>query len=321
MRRTIRYGLATFVVFLMLVISILPITASEGDGRSSDVQKDTIFYDDFSTNSDWEMNSYWEIGALGPNSGGFNGADPLYDHSPTFDNQCLGSKVPGSFKGQYYQYRWATSPEIDCKNYEQIEILHWGHDHTDYIVWQNWFMEAKDINGNWHRVWHGYQYPGVHDRAWKMLGPFDVSDYADDNPNFQIRFGYYCRSGVYSTAGRNIDDFELRGISAGIPAEVRIEPQSLNLNSLGNYITLKVEDFPDNPEYSPNDVDPITVSVECIDANIKSSTFNNNRFVCKVDRLTLEDAIGMPGNDIELEITGQLYDGTKFIGTAVIKAS
>ena len=59
MRRTIRYGLATFVVFLMLVISILPITASEGDGRSSDVQKDTIFYDDFSTNSDCEMNSYW----------------------------------------------------------------------------------------------------------------------------------------------------------------------------------------------------------------------------------------------------------------------
>jgi hypothetical protein len=109
-------------------------------------------------------------------------------------------------------------------------------------------------------------------------------------------------------------------IGGGIPAEVRMEPQSLNLESNGNWVNFKVENFPENPEYSPLDVDPSLCTVGGAGANLKFATFNNNRYIGKADRLLVEDAIGTPGNDVEVEITGQLNDGTGFLGLAVIKA-
>lgn len=106
----------------------------------------------------------------------------------------------------------------------------------------------------------------------------------------------------------------------GIPADVRIEPQTLNLDSMGNYVQVKVEGFPDNPEYSPLDVDETSVVVAGVGADLKFSTFNNNRFIGKADRLLVEDAIGAPGNEIEVDVKGKLNDGTAFIGKATIKA-
>jgi hypothetical protein len=188
-------------------------------------------------------------------------------------------------------------------------------------IWRLQYLEVTDEQGQWHRLWYGYYYPGISDTTWRLIGPIDVSLYADDNPNFQIRFGYYCRSGVYTTAGRNIDDLEVYGIPIGIPAVVNVEPQTLNLDSQGNYINIKVEDFPDNPEYSSNDVDPATVTISGISSIEKFGTSNDNRFIIKADRLSLEDSIGLPGNEVELEIKGGLYDGTKFKGTVTIKVN
>lgn len=319
MRKSVIIALATFVAVLML-LSALPLTSSEDNGRAKTKARDIIYFDDFSSSTDWTLHNYWEIGVLGPNPSGFNGADPLHDHSPTFDNQCLGSRVPGAFRGQYYQYRWAVSPIIDCSNFGEITITHWAHDHTDYILWQNWYLEVRDHQGTWQRLWYGYYYPGVSDINWRLFGPIDVSLYADDNPNFQIRFGYYCRSGVYTTAGRNIDDLTVEGIPIGIPADINIEPQTLNLGSQGNYINIKVENFPDNPEYTPNDVDPATVTISGMPTIEKFGTSNDNRFIIKADRLTLEDSIGLAG-DIELEIKGGLYDGTIFKGTVTIRVT
>jgi hypothetical protein len=104
----------------------------------------------------------------------------------------------------------------------------------------------------------------------------------------------------------------------GIPAEFRMEPQSLNLESNGNYMNVKVEGFPENPEYSPMDVAHGTLEVEGIGCELKYGTWNDNRYITKVDRLLIEDAIGIPGDDTELKITGYLADGTYFKGIAII---
>jgi hypothetical protein len=107
---------------------------------------------------------------------------------------------------------------------------------------------------------------------------------------------------------------------SGIEATCIMDPQSLNLDSNGNWISFKVEGFPENPEYSPNDVDPATCSVGGIDADLKFGTHNNNHFIGKADRLLVEDAIGAPGEEVEVDVGGSLYDGTNFMGTATIKA-
>jgi hypothetical protein len=106
----------------------------------------------------------------------------------------------------------------------------------------------------------------------------------------------------------------------GIPADVRLEPQSLNLDSNGNYVQFKVEGFPENPEYGPMDVDVSSVIVGGVGADLKYGTMNDNHAIGKCDRLLVEDAIGTPGDEVEVDVSGKLNDGTAFVGTAVIKA-
>jgi hypothetical protein len=107
---------------------------------------------------------------------------------------------------------------------------------------------------------------------------------------------------------------------SGIEATCVMEPKSLNLDSNGNWVSFKVEGFPENPEYSPNDVDPTSCAVGGVDADLKFGTHNNNHYIGKADRLMVEDAIGAPGEEVEVDISGSLNDGTSFMGVAIIKA-
>ena len=110
------------------------------------------------------------------------------------------------------------------------------------------------------------------------------------------------------------------GGTSAIASEVDLEPQSLNLDSNGNWVSYKVYSFPDNPEYTVYDIDTTSVKVENVDADLKFGTVNNNKFIGKVDRLLVEDAIGSPGQEVEVRVTGQLNDGVAFEGKAIIKA-
>ena len=102
--------------------------------------------------------------------------------------------------------------------------------------------------------------------------------------------------------------------------EITIEPRTLNLDSKGNSVNIKIEGFTDNPNYSPLDIDTSTVKIENIECNLKYGTYNKDKYITKADRLALEDAIGAPGESIELEVSGYFYDGTPFKGTDTIKA-
>jgi hypothetical protein len=108
-------------------------------------------------------------------------------------------------------------------------------------------------------------------------------------------------------------------VELGIPADVRMEPQSLNLESNGNWVQFKVFSFPENPEYTSMDVDSTTCRVNGVNADLKFATYNDNKYIGKADRLLVEDSIGAPDQETEVTITGKLQDGTAFKGTAVIK--
>jgi len=122
---------------------------------------------------------------------------------------------------------------------------------------------------------------------------------------------------LYGPPNDNLPALQIEG-EFGIPAEMRMEPQSLNLESNGNYLNVKVENFPDNPEYTPLDVTAGSCEVMGIGCDLKYDTWNENRYITKVDRLLVEDAIGAPGDDTELEVKGYLNDGTSFKGIALI---
>ncbi len=108
--------------------------------------------------------------------------------------------------------------------------------------------------------------------------------------------------------------------SQGIPADVWIEPQALNLDSKGNYVSIKIRGFPENPEYTSFDIDASTVQVQGISIELKFKNFKDHKFFGKVDRLSLEDAIGAPGVEVEITVDGLLNDGTSFVGIGTIKA-
>lgn len=109
-------------------------------------------------------------------------------------------------------------------------------------------------------------------------------------------------------------------VHAGIPATAEVEPKSLNLESMGNWMSFRITGFPDNPEYTPLDVDGTTCGVHGVGAELKFGTWNNNKYIGKADRLLIEDAIGAPGDEVELEVRGNLNDGTSLKGIATIRA-
>jgi hypothetical protein len=127
-----------------------------------------------------------------------------------------------------------------------------------------------------------------------------------------------CRHDAWPTS--SYDDMYTLKFASAIPAEVVMEPQSLNLDSNGNYVQFKVEGFPENPEHSPLDVDVSSCVVEGVGADLKFGTNNKNHAIGKADRLMVEDAIGAPGQEVEVNIKGKLTTGKSFKGTAIIKA-
>lgn len=104
-----------------------------------------------------------------------------------------------------------------------------------------------------------------------------------------------------------------------IPALVEFSPNALNLESMGNYVTVKVEGFPDDP-WTTWDILGPTVTVEGVGAELKFGTYNDNRYIGKSDRLLLEDAIGTPSDQVELAIAGRIFNRIAFEGYTEIKA-
>jgi hypothetical protein len=154
---------------------------------------------------------------------------------------------------------------------------------------------------------------------WGNLRANILTAYWSGNSYAGLLWGYYSSTATtgFLYSG-NINVLTL-SISA-IPATTRIEPQTLNLDSNGNWVNVKVESFPENPEYSPMDVDGSTVAVAGTGCELQFGTWNDNRWIGKCDRLATEDAIGAPGDEVELSVTGALNDGTAFLSTAVIDA-
>lgn len=111
-------------------------------------------------------------------------------------------------------------------------------------------------------------------------------------------------------------DYVIRYIYMTIPATIDIDPDTLNLESNGNWITAYIG-LPGGL-----DVNDIILSTVMLDQAVKAEwcDVQGTTLMVKFDRLDVENLIGTPQQAVELTVEGQLTFGPEFMGTDTIRA-
>ena len=179
-----------------------------------------IYEDDFSTNKGWNLlggEAEWVIASAGGGTGDdyVGGPDPASDHTDTGDNLVLGNNLAPDLGGDYNALLSTTyytvSPVIDCSEYSGISLT--------FYRWlgvednQNDFACLETFDGtNWISIFTSEE--TIDDGAWFEMN-YDLSDIADNNPVFRLRFGLGPTSDINNYCGWNIDDITVAGFLAG----------------------------------------------------------------------------------------------------------
>ena len=176
-----------------------------------------LYADDFSFDLGWSGlggSAEWTIGPAVGGSGtdGSGGPDPAVDHSPSSNNYVLGNDLTGGTGGDYNSSLsntyWVTSPVINCSGFTGVmmKYYHWlgvegnSADHVYLQVYNGTSWVPLFENGT----------AAVNENSWTESN-YDLSSYADNKANFQIRFGLGRTDGSVNYCGWNIDDIELKG--------------------------------------------------------------------------------------------------------------
>jgi hypothetical protein len=189
-----------------------------------------FFSDDFSYNQGWTGmggNGEWTIGPCvgGTGSDTNGGPDPSNDHSPSGDNQVLGTDLTSGSGGDYNsglsQTYWVYSPVIDCEDYTSIQLRFFRWLGMESSSYDHAYFDVYD-GSTWIRL---YQNSATFDdQAWTEQY-YDLSEYADENPLFQMRFGIGGTDGSVQYCGWNLDDIEMKGYYNGNSYKVRVAPE------------------------------------------------------------------------------------------------
>ncbi len=181
-----------------------------------------VFFDDFSQDLGWTgfgIHTEWTRGEAtgGPGDDQYGGPDPALDHTPGMDNRLLGTDLTfddGDYEPYISATEWITSPIIDCS----VITL------TQLKFWQWLGVERNDYDHAYIQVYDGYQWVEIWENGEEIIDEsawtqqiYDVSNVADLNPNFQVRFGIGPTDGSWQYCGWNIDDFTVFGSALIIP--------------------------------------------------------------------------------------------------------
>jgi hypothetical protein len=171
-----------------------------------------------------------------------------------------------------------------------VEPGYWDHNGTPHYIWDNFW-----VDGDYHLLPTS---PCI-DSGDPNYTPGPSETDLDGNPRVT---GYAVEMGAY--------EYPLPIIT-----QVNIRPRTLNLRSKGKWLTCRIS-LPDG--YNAADIDLDTVfledEIEPASFRIHSGTPGALAFFSRQD---LRDIVNL--GRIELKITGQLTNGTEFIGIDTIK--
>jgi len=177
---------------------------------------ENIFFDDFETCNVWELTGEFQIGS----PRGLGGEKGFSDPEAAFSgNKVLGTDLTGSgnHPGDYedeigYDFDYAMSPVIDCRNYENILLSFNRFLGIDKHKFDQASIEIRSDTVDWQTVWQNDN-TVISDSLWtKQL--VDISNIADGKKVF-VRFTLGPTDHADQYCGWNIDDLMISGTKKG----------------------------------------------------------------------------------------------------------
>jgi len=182
-----------------------------------------IFFDDFSTDLGWtgyggsgEWTRNQPMGGPGDDTHG--GPDPTQDHTPTGDNNVLGTDltaVDGDYEANLASTFWITSPIINCASLLSTQLEFWRWLGVERNLYDHATLQVYD-GTTWITRWENGS-ATMDDNTWSQQ-VIDISAEADGNANFRIRFGIGTTDNGWQFCGWNIDDVKVAGYQTSLPA-------------------------------------------------------------------------------------------------------
>ncbi len=166
-----------------------------------------FFDDDFDSNIGWTMDGLWGIGQPLGGGGEYGNPDPLNDHSPDGSNSVLGYNLSGDYENDLPE-RYATSPIIDCSEHFGVTLRFFRWLGVEQPTYDHAYIRVSTDGINWTTVFsNGSE---ITDNSW-LEQVYDVSEWADGQANFRIRFVMGETDVAWRYCGWNIDDLTLSG--------------------------------------------------------------------------------------------------------------
>ena len=166
-----------------------------------------IYEDDFDSNLGWTLSGLWGVGTPLGGGGEYGNPDPSTDHSPDGPNNVLGYNLNGDYENNLPE-RNATSPIIDCSSYFGVTLKFYRWLGVEQPTYDHAYLRVSSDGTNWSTVFSNSQ--EITDNSW-VEQVFDVSQWADGQANFRVRFVMGPTDGGWRYCGWNIDDLTLTG--------------------------------------------------------------------------------------------------------------
>ncbi len=189
-----------------------------------------FFLEDFTVEQGWTglgSTSEWQIGPAIGGTGTSGSPDPSDDHTPGPENMILGNDLTtsASYSANISATNWVYSPIIDCSNATSIFMTYYHQLGCESSSYDHAYLEV--FNGTeWIQL---YANGATNSEATWTESVYELTAVADNNPEFQIRFGLGPTDGSVQYNGWSIDDISLKGYVSGSGATATMQMSTTSL--------------------------------------------------------------------------------------------
>ncbi len=175
-----------------------------------------FFLEDFTMEQGWTglgSTSEWQIGPAIGGTGSSGNPDPSDDHTPGPENMILGNDLTtsASYSANISATNWVYSPIIDCSNATSIFMTYYHQLGCESSTYDHAYLEVFDGSA-WVQLYANGA--TLSEPSWTE-SVYELTAVADNNPEFQIRFGLGPTDPSVQYNGWSIDDISLKGYVSG----------------------------------------------------------------------------------------------------------